>query len=216
MGAILGWALKQLAEGKFGSGPQRVWLWLQGKKTIIAALLATIAATLQAAQSNGTCALVEGVKLFGWPVNCGEAASALLWLSGILALVGLTDGALRMEPPKAPQPKANDARGFGSRLALAAMAIGSLLLLSACGSMAQLRLGEQRPLAPDPEVVEQLVCRGQIADAERYVELRSGSMADRVELIERAFKHTKSKPGCCAAEGKCGGGQPGSSLIVTP
>lgn len=215
MSAILGWALKQLAEGKFGKGPQAAYAWLQGKKTIIAALLATIAATLQAAQSNGTCALVEGHKLFGWAINCSEAAAALLWLSGILALIGLTDGALRMEPPKVPQPKANDAKGYASRLALAALAIVSLLLLSACGSMAQLRLGEQRPLAPDPEVIETLVCRGQVDEAARYAELRGGSQADRIELIERAFKSTKSKPGCCAAEGKCGS-QPGSSLIVTP
>ena len=143
MGKILGIVLTWLAEGKFGSGPQKLWLWLQGKKTIIAGLLATIAAALQAAQANGTCALVEGHKLFGWAINCGEAASALLWLSGILALVGLTDGALRMDPPKAPQPKANDARGFSRPLALVGLAALSLLLLSACGE-------DPLPVAPDP------------------------------------------------------------------
>ncbi len=145
MGRILGIVLSWLAEGKLGAGPQKAYVWLRGKKTIIAGLLATIAAALQAAQSNGTCALVEGHKLFGWPINCGEAASALLWLSGILALVGLTDGALRMDPPKTPvpQPKANWARGFSRPLALIGLAALSLLLLSACGE-------DQLPAAPDP------------------------------------------------------------------
>ncbi len=145
MGRILGIVLSWLAEGKLGAGPQKAYVWLRGKKTIIAGLLATIAAALQAAQSNGTCALVEGHKLFGWPINCGEAASALLWLSGILALVGLTDGALRMDPPKTPvpQPKANWARGFSRPLALIGLAALSLLLLSACGE-------DPLPAAPDP------------------------------------------------------------------
>lgn len=126
MGKILGIVLTWLAEGKFGAGPKAVYLWLQGKKTVIAALLATIAATLQAAQSNGTCALFEGQKLFGWAINCGEIASGLLWLSGILALIGLTDGALRMDPPKV------NAKGFSRPLALVALAVLSLLMLSAC------------------------------------------------------------------------------------
>lgn len=141
MGKILGIVLTWLAEGKFGSAPQKLYLWLQGKKTIIAGLLATIAAALQAARANGTCALVEGHKLFGWSVNCGEAASALLWLSGILALVGLTDGALRMDPPKAPA--SSNAKGFVRPLALIGLAALSLLLLSACGE-------DPLPVAPDP------------------------------------------------------------------
>lgn len=141
MGKILGIVLTWLAEGKFGSAPQKLYLWLQGKKTIIAGLLATIAAALQAAQANGTCALVEGHKLFGWAINCGEAASALLWLSGILALVGLTDGALRMDPPKAPA--SSNAKGFVRPLALVGLAALSLLLLSACGE-------DPLPAAPDP------------------------------------------------------------------
>mgnify|MGYP001606310468 CR=1 FL=1 len=89
-------------------------------------------------------------------------------------------------------------KGAGKLVLLLAL---GLIPLAGCAS-AQMRLGrDPRPLAPDPEVVESLVCHGHEAGAARYVELRSGSLADRIEAIERARKATSGKPGCCAAEG---------------
>lgn len=94
MGAVLGWILKQAAEGKFGKPVQSLYLWLQGKKTVIAALLGVLAGALQAAQANGACDLIAGAS-----VNCGQIAQGLAAVAAFLALVGLTDGALRMAPP---------------------------------------------------------------------------------------------------------------------
>lgn len=177
MGKILGIVLSWLAEGKFGKGPQAVYAWLQGKKTAIAAILATVAAALQAAQSNGTCALFEGQKLFGWAINCGELASGLLWLSGILALIGLTDGALRMDPPKA-------SKGFSRPLALVGLALLSLVMLSACGE-------DPLPLAPDPvptpiptpaQSVIRLSLGVQAGDGGRVEEVK----IDRIYYVEAA------------------------------
>lgn len=95
MGAVLGWILKQAAEGKFGKPVQAVYAWLQGKKTVIAAILGVLAGALQTAQSNGACDLIAGASF-----NCGQFAQGLAAVAAFLALIGLTDGALRMAPPK--------------------------------------------------------------------------------------------------------------------
>lgn len=95
MGAILGWILKQAAEGKFGKPVQALYLWLQGKKTVIAAILGVLAGALQTAQGNGACEYLAGAS-----VNCNQIAQGLAAVAAFLALIGLTDGALRIDPPK--------------------------------------------------------------------------------------------------------------------
>lgn len=94
MSAVIGWVLKQIAEGKWGSGPQKLYAFLQGKKTAIAAILGILYGALQTAQGNGACALLTG------KVTCADLSSWLGAAAAFLALIGLVDGALRMAPPK--------------------------------------------------------------------------------------------------------------------
>lgn len=94
MSAIVGWVLKQIAEGKWGSGPQKLYAFLQGKKTAIAAVLGVLYGALQTAQGNGACAFLTG------KVTCADLSSWLGAAAAFLALIGLVDGALRMAPPQ--------------------------------------------------------------------------------------------------------------------
>lgn len=79
-------------------------------------------------------------------------------------------------------------------LFMACLAVG-------CGSLAQVRFGgPPRPPEIDQEVVESLLCRGRADEAARYIELRGGSLADRIERIERAHRATRGEAGCCNEE----------------
>jgi hypothetical protein len=87
--------------------------------------------------------------------------------------------------------------------------VGALLVLLlaagaalACGpALAQVQLGRMKP-RPDLETVEAKVCRGDIEDAQRYLEDAGCSRAEREEWIERARRAVLGKPGCeCAAKG---------------
>jgi len=124
-------------------------------------------------------------------------ASAAL-AGGLVALVAW----LKQSPLAPKAPDAGPPRDANGKLLVLLLCLG-LIPLAGCAS-GQVRLGrEPRPLAPDPEVVESLVCAGNEDGAARYIELRAGSLADRIEFVERARKATKNKPGCCLADGKC-------------
>jgi len=75
----------------------------------------------------------------------------------------------------------------------------ALAILTGC-TTAQLGLLQQRPLGIDQSVVEQLVCSGNDSKAEEYIELRGGSIADRVERIARAKQKAPHIQGCTPAK----------------
>lgn len=87
-GKIIALVLKRAAEGGFGSVVQKLYLALVGKKTLIAAALAALAAGLQAAEESGQ-----------FP-GAGAAAKVVAALAAALATLGQIDGALRLDPPK--------------------------------------------------------------------------------------------------------------------
>lgn len=171
----------------------------------------TIATALSAALAWTMSAACQPLTAWSWSLSCGIQTQVLLGVILALVYLGILDGAMLARAPIPPlaRRKLDDLHpwgpaGYATRLALAALALLSLLILSACAT-GQVRLGrDPRPLAPDPEVVEQLVCRGQEDEAARYIELRGGSQADRTELVERARKANFGKPGCCDTPGKCG------------
>ena len=87
MSAVIGWVLKQIAEGKWGSGPQKLYAFLQGKKTAIAAVLGVLYGALQTAQGNGACALLTG------KVTCSDLSS---WLGAAAAFDALSSSFSRL------------------------------------------------------------------------------------------------------------------------
>lgn len=88
-------------------------------------------------------------------------------------------------------------RGFGFSLGITLT--GCLLLLSAgCGLKGQVELNPQRPKGIDQGVVENLVCHGEIKEAETYAQDRQASRAEVTEAIQRAMEKTAHRPGCCA------------------
>ena len=171
---ILAVIVTKLAEGDFGDGPKKLYWWLSGKKTALGLLFGAAWALLDYGQTSGFC-LAQGL-------DCAGLATTLGTIAAFLLAAGLYDGALRSPAPN---------KYAGLLVLLCLIPLG-------CAS-GQVRLGrEPRPLAPDPEVVESLVCKGDEDGAARYIELRAGSLADRIEFIERARKSVAGKPGCCA------------------
>lgn len=79
-------AVTQIAEGKFGEGPKKVYWWLAGKKTWITVIVAGAAEIM----SNIPAEQCEG---------CAEWAAYTWTAAGILLVVGLWDGAIRAIPP---------------------------------------------------------------------------------------------------------------------
>lgn len=73
--------IRAAAEGEEGEMPQRIYVWLQGKKTITGLVLAFAAGGL------------EAVGHHDYAVYVGVVA-------GVLMQVGLLDKAWRAEPPK--------------------------------------------------------------------------------------------------------------------
>lgn len=173
---------------------------------VLAANSAGITTALVAALGWVQSSACHAVVIAGTTITCAVMSTVLLCLAAACAYLGLLDASFAARAPLPPSAAAAFRR-FPPSGPLAAALLVALVPLSGCAS-AQARLGrEPRPLGPDQDVVEGLVCRGEIAEAERYVELRGGSQADRTELVERARKTMKNRPGCCVATGNCGAGR---------
>lgn len=90
--------VKNLGDGQYGAGPQKVYWWLAGKKTWISIGIGAVWAfghtvvvpALVACQcaADGTIPSIEGA--LGW------VASVVPWL----ILMGIVDAGIRLEPPK--------------------------------------------------------------------------------------------------------------------
>lgn len=166
----------------------------------------TIATALSAALAWTMSDACQPLTAWSWSLSCAVQTQVLLGVILLLVYLGILDGAMLARAPIPPiaRRRIDELKpwgpGPGATVVLAGL---SLLLLSGCGSLAQVRLGEQRPLAPDQEVVEELVCVGKVEEAQRYIELRSGSMADRIELVERARRTVAKRPGCACALETC-------------
>lgn len=85
--AILVSIVKGIAEGKFGEKPKAIYWALEGYKTLIAFVFATLTFALEYAVSSGL-----------WP-DAAPAIPVLYGISAFLLAVGLYDGAVRAEPP---------------------------------------------------------------------------------------------------------------------
>lgn len=183
-----------LGSGKYGEDSMRWWerckAFMNGKKTLTGALLLALPKAAAAASAALLSAGYDPLEVARWTAWGGGAA---------IATLGLIHKVVKWLDDLTPDER----KDLKDGLSVVLLALLPLLTIG-CAS-AQMRLGrEPRPLGPDPEVVEQLVCTGQADEAARYVELRGGSQADRIELVERARKAVSKRPGCCAAEGKCG------------
>jgi hypothetical protein len=118
------------------------------------------------------------------------------------AVVGL---GLYLRSPKWPSAPSIDPKRFVTGL----VALAALVGLTACGSLAQVRVGgEAKPAGPDQKVVEGLVCQARDKDAEVYLGDRGASRAEITERIERARQDTAGRPGCACRETTCVGLKP--------
>lgn len=109
------------------------------------------------------------LALFGLRLSCAMQATALLVLACAAGYLGLLDASFAARAPLPPTARDvfRNLPPTGGAAAVVAMA----LLLGGCGSAAQLRLGGEPVRHPDELVVRSYVCRGQSADALRYLAL---------------------------------------------
>lgn len=188
------------------AGGRPAWLTDSAIYRLAVEYAGTIATALSAALAWTMSAACQPLTARSWSLSCAFQTQVLLGVILLLVYLGILDGAMLARAPIPPFAKRKIDElhpwgpGPGATVVLAGL---SLLLLSGCGSMAQLRLGEQRPLGPDTEVVEELVCVGKVEEAQRYIELRGGSQADRIELVERARRTVAKRPGCACALETC-------------
>jgi hypothetical protein len=188
------------------SSGRPAWLTDNGAYRLAIEYAGTLATALSAALAWTMSSACHPLTAWSWGVSCSVQTQVLLGVVLALVYLGILDGAMLTRAPIPPIAKRRIDElkpwgpGPGATVVLASL---GLLLLSGCGSLAQLRLGEQRPLGPDTEVVEQLVCVGKVEEAQRYIELRGGSQADRIELVERARQSVSKRPGCACALETC-------------
>lgn len=86
---ILPALLTAWAEGKLGKKPQAVYIWLEGKKTILGMVLIAAGTAAEALAAN--------YPELAW---APEVATVAFWIGSVLAGVGLVDGGLRSPWPK--------------------------------------------------------------------------------------------------------------------
>lgn len=192
MSWMLARIVSAVAEGKMGATAKRAYWAAAGKKTWIAAVLALLWGVLELAQRPGGVCELGALPCTQWAAWIGTAAAAL-------AAIGLYDGALRAQPPT----KANSVSRFGASTTTTTFALVLCALLGASGcASAAARFGrEPRPKAPNAATVEDLVCRGQVAEARQYVQDRGGLRPDETELVSAACRKAADNPECvqCAA-----------------
>lgn len=148
MSSILAYAVKAIAEGKLGELPKKLYWALAGKKMYIGMAFGAAWAVLDWGTLSGTCGKL-GYDCTAWANTLGTIAASLL-------AFGLYDGALRTKAP-------NKLAGLVLLLCLG-------LSLSACGSMAQVRVGGEPRMHPDEQVVFARVCADQPDAARLYLE----------------------------------------------
>jgi hypothetical protein len=175
MGKILAYAVKAIAEGKLGELPKRLYWRLAGAKTYIGMAFGAAWALLTWGTESGTCGKLG--------YDCTAWANTLGVIAAFLMAVGLFDGALRTKAPDK----------FAGLVALLCVLVGT----TACGQL-QLETFPKRPLGVDQGVVEGLVCRGELKQAEVYAQDRGASRAEVTERVQRAVETVAHKPGCCA------------------
>lgn len=92
---ILPLFVKKLAEGDFGTAPAHAYIWLAGKKTWTAIILAAVYAALINLDAYRLCPADPAT---GFTV-CHAYAGYLWDAAKALLAFGLYDGAIRMAPP---------------------------------------------------------------------------------------------------------------------
>lgn len=90
MTGLLPLLVKKLAEGDFGQGLANIYWFLAGKKLYISIAIGLIALGLDYLFGLGVCD------------SCGGYKELTLKIAGILAVIGLYDGAIRADKPEKP------------------------------------------------------------------------------------------------------------------
>lgn len=96
---ILANLVKDIAEGKYGEGPKKLYWSLAGKKTWIAMGIAALYGVGQVAVS----VLAACVPECGSPEALLQLEGILKWVPEVVAVliaIGIYDGAVRLDPPK--------------------------------------------------------------------------------------------------------------------
>ncbi len=179
MSKLLPYLVKALAEGRFGEAPKKAYWFLAGKKMYIGAVLGAVAALLQWGTSSGTCGQLG--------LDCTGYTATLASVAGILALIGLYDGAVRAEAPNK----------FAGLVVLLCLSFG---VLSGCAGMLppiSANIGRQPVQQPDQETINGLICRGKFEAAEVYAQDRGASRAEVTERVQRAIQEAFKRPDCC-------------------
>lgn len=134
-----------------------------------AELTTALVAALAWTQSGACHELVAA----GLRLSCATQTTVLLVLACAAGYLGLLDASLAARAPL--PPTARDVfRNLPPPSAGAAVALALVLPLvglAGCGTAAQLRVGGEPVRHPDELVVRSYVCRGQAADALRYLAL---------------------------------------------
>jgi len=87
---IIAVLIRKLAEGDFGPTPAKVYWALSGKKTYIAAAIASIAFALSHFSEAGLCE------------PCAGYVTTLYAVAAFLASIGILDAGIRIRPPQPP------------------------------------------------------------------------------------------------------------------
>lgn len=140
---------------------------------LLAQYSAELTTALVAALAWTQSAACHELVVAGLRVSCATQATVLLVLACAAGYLGLLDASFAARAPL--PPSARDVfRNLPPPAAGAAVAVVLALLLAGCGlrgSMAQIRLGGEAASHPDESVVRSYVCRGQAAEAVRYLSL---------------------------------------------
>lgn len=155
-------------EGKEGKDVKNILQQIQGLRSAIIALLLLLEFLgQQLGFGGGLLAYIRhGIAAVGWSPNEALFDPTVVGT----ALLTLWATWKRFQAWRVERDKAATLAGIGRALVLLLL----LPALSGCalrGSMAQLRLGGEPASHPDESVVRSFVCRGQAADAVRYLAL---------------------------------------------
>ena len=210
-----GWAAGLLAsvgllDKAVRSAGRPKWLTDSGAYRLATEYAGTLAAVLSAGLTWTISSACHPLVAWSISLECATQGTVLTGVILVLVYLGILDGAMLARAPIPPiaRRRIDELHPWGpGRGGSAVLALLSLLLLSGCASMggAQAAIGVRVPKGVDGATLEGLVCRGEMEAAQVYAQDRGASRAEVTEALERARRATKGTPGCCTAEGKCGG-----------
>ena len=166
-----GWAAGLLAsvgllDKAVRSAGRPKWLTDSGAYRLATEYAGTLAAVLSAGLTWTISSACHPLVAWSISLECATQGTVLTGAILLLVYLGILDGAMLARAPIPPiaRRRIDELHPWGPVVLLVA------LMASGCAS-GQVRLGrEPAPKAPDPEVVEALVCVGKVEDALRNME----------------------------------------------